>query len=59
VVRFAVEHPLIAAGIAGALLALGIGLVVFLATRIRRALRRWLESRSLEPPRPEEVPHPD
>jgi hypothetical protein len=58
VVRFAVEHPLIAAGIAGALLALGIGLVVFLATRIRRALRRWLESRSLEPPRPEEVPPP-
>jgi Domain of unknown function (DUF4126) len=41
VVRFAVENPLAAAGIAAALLALGIGLVVFLASRIRRGLRSW------------------
>jgi Domain of unknown function (DUF4126) len=53
VVRFAVENPLLAAGIAGVLLAIGIAIVIALATWIRRGLRRWLQSRSLEPPRPE------
>jgi hypothetical protein len=45
VVRFVVEYPLAAAGIAAALLALGIALVLFLATRIRRGLRNWRRSR--------------
>lgn len=39
-VAFALFHPVAAAGIAGALLAAGIAVVVFLWSRIRRYLRR-------------------
>jgi len=45
VVLLVVEHPVIAAVIAGVLLALGVALVVLIAKRIRRGLARWRERR--------------
>ncbi|MFD7430781.1 DUF4126 domain-containing protein [Streptomyces sp. NPDC059818] len=45
VVTFALFHPLIAAGIAGTLLLLGLLTVAFLASRIRRFLRRRAQRR--------------
>lgn len=45
-VAFALFHPVIAAGIAGTLLAAGVALVVFLFKRIRRAWRRRQERRA-------------
>jgi hypothetical protein len=45
VVTFAIFHPWIAAGIAAALLLLGIVILVFLASRIRRFLRRRAQRR--------------
>jgi uncharacterized protein DUF4126 len=45
-VAFALFHPVIAAAIAGTLLALGIALVVLLFKRIRRAWRRRQERRA-------------
>ncbi|WP_189098321.1 DUF4126 domain-containing protein [Streptomyces kronopolitis] len=44
-VAFALFHPVAAAGIAGALLAAGIAVVVFLWSRIRRYLRRRRQRR--------------
>jgi hypothetical protein len=51
VAYLAIEQPELAAAIALALLALGIGLVVLLWTRIRRALRRFEERSGRPPPR--------
>lgn len=48
-ISLAVVAPWVAAGIAGALLVLGGTLVVLLASRIRRALRRRRERRDLTP----------
>ncbi|MEU1467668.1 DUF4126 domain-containing protein [Streptomyces sp. NPDC005761] len=45
VVTFAIFHPWIAAGIAAALLLLGLVILVFLASRIRRFLRRRAQRR--------------
>ena len=48
VVRLAVDHPYIAAGIALTLIAIGVALVIALARRIRRAYRNyraWREGR--------------
>ncbi|MFD7715727.1 DUF4126 domain-containing protein [Streptomyces sp. NPDC059814] len=45
VVTFALFHPVIAAGIAGTLLLLGLLTVAFLASRIRRFLRRRAQRR--------------
>ncbi|MFD0020862.1 DUF4126 domain-containing protein [Streptomyces sp. NPDC058382] len=45
VVTFAIFHPWIAATIAGALLLLGLVILVFLASRIRRFLRRRAQRR--------------
>jgi hypothetical protein len=45
IVSFAVFHPLLAAVIAAVLLIAGVVLVAFLASRIRRALRRRRERR--------------
>ena len=41
VVAFAIEHPEIAAAIAGVLLALGLVLLYFIAKLVRRGWRRW------------------
>jgi hypothetical protein len=51
-VVLAVSHPWVAAGVAATLLVLGMTLVVFLATRIRRFLRRRRERRQqqVQPP---------
>ncbi|MFB7559100.1 DUF4126 domain-containing protein [Streptomyces brevispora] len=45
VVTFALFHPVIAAGIAGTLLLLGLVILAFLASRIRRFLRRRAQRR--------------
>lgn len=45
VILLVVEHPVIAAVIAGVLLLAGVALVVFIAKRIRRGLARWRERR--------------
>ncbi|MFF3175256.1 DUF4126 domain-containing protein [Streptomyces sp. NPDC057900] len=45
VVTFAIFHPWIAAGIAGTLLLLGLVILAFLASRIRRFLRRRAQRR--------------
>ncbi|MFI6946013.1 DUF4126 domain-containing protein [Streptomyces sp. NPDC050422] len=45
IVTFAVFHPWIAAGISAALLLLGLVILVFLASRIRRFLRRRAQRR--------------
>ena len=45
VILLVVEHPEIAAIIAAVLLVAGVALVVFIAKRIRRGLRRWRERR--------------
>ncbi|MGW0667470.1 DUF4126 domain-containing protein [Streptomyces sp. NPDC002746] len=45
VVTFAIFHPWIAATVAGTLLVLGLVVLVFLATRIRRFLRRRAQRR--------------
>lgn len=45
VVTFAIFHPWIAASIAAALLVLGLVILVFLASRIRRFLRRRAQRR--------------
>ncbi|MFJ2413910.1 DUF4126 domain-containing protein [Streptomyces brevispora] len=45
VVTFALFHPVIAAGIAGTLLLLGLVILAFLASRIRRFLRRRTQRR--------------
>ncbi|WP_405701417.1 DUF4126 domain-containing protein [Streptomyces sp. NBC_01383] len=45
VVTFALFHPVIAAGIAGTLLLLGLLILVFLASRVRRFLRRRAQRR--------------
>ncbi|ROQ69605.1 uncharacterized protein DUF4126 [Streptomyces sp. 840.1] len=45
VVTFAVFHPVIAAGIAGTLLLLGLLVLAFLASRIRRFMRRRAQRR--------------
>lgn len=45
VVTFAIFHPWIAAGIAGTLLVLGLVILIFLASRIRRFLRRRAQRR--------------
>lgn len=45
VVTFAIFHPVIAAGIAGTLLLLGLLILAFLASRIRRFLRRRAQRR--------------
>ena len=50
VVVLALHHPVEAAVIAVVLLALGVGLLVLLAARIRRALRRLREHRGRPPP---------
>ncbi len=50
VILLVVEHPEIAAAIAGVLLAMGVALVIFIATRIRRGLTRWRERRRGPPP---------
>lgn len=50
VVTFAMFHPWIAAGIAGTLLLLGLVIVVFLASRIRRFLRRRAQRREEKRP---------
>ena len=49
VVVLALQHPVEAAVIAVVLLAVGVGLLVFLASRIRRGLRR-LQGRGRPPP---------
>jgi Domain of unknown function (DUF4126) len=46
VVSFAVYHPVVAAGIAAVVLALGVVLFAFLFSRIRRAWRRRRETRA-------------
>ncbi|MYZ35056.1 DUF4126 domain-containing protein [Streptomyces sp. MnatMP-M17] len=46
IITFAVFHPVAAAVVAGALLALGLATVAFLATRIRRFLRRRAQRRA-------------
>ncbi|MFD8966296.1 DUF4126 domain-containing protein [Streptomyces sp. NPDC059568] len=46
IITFAVFHPVAAAVVAGALLVLGIATVAFLATRIRRFLRRRAQRRA-------------
>lgn len=45
VVTFALFHPVIAAGIAGTLLLIGLLILVFLASRVRRFLRRRAQRR--------------
>ncbi|WLQ43560.1 DUF4126 domain-containing protein [Streptomyces laculatispora] len=45
VVTFALFHPVIAAGIAGTLLLLGLLILAFLASRVRRFLRRRAQRR--------------
>lgn len=50
VILLVVEHPVIAAVIAGVLLLAGVALVVFIAKRIRRGLARWRERRRGPPP---------
>lgn len=50
VVTFAIFHPWIAAGIAGTLLLLGLVVLVFLASRIRRFLRRRAQRREEKRP---------
>src|SRR4051794_29563437 len=40
-VAFAVQHPRIAAGVAGVLLAVGLVLLFFIARLVRRGWRRW------------------
>ncbi|MFH8515970.1 DUF4126 domain-containing protein [Streptomyces gelaticus] len=45
IVTFAIFHPVVAAAIAGTLLVLGIVVVAFLASRIRRYLRRRAQRR--------------
>lgn len=45
IVTFAMFHPLPAAIIAATLLVLGLVILVFLASRIRRFLRRWAQRR--------------
>lgn len=45
IVTFAIFHPVVAAVIAGTLLLLGIVTVAFLASRIRRYLRRRAQRR--------------
>ena len=52
VVALTLEYPVPAAVIAALLLFAGIGLMVFLAGRIRRALRMLRERRGRPPPRP-------
>jgi hypothetical protein len=51
-----VEHPVVAAVIAGALLIAGTALVIFVARRVRRGLRRWLERRRGPPEDPDPPP---
>ncbi|MFD7895885.1 DUF4126 domain-containing protein [Streptomyces sp. NPDC059479] len=46
IITFAVFHPVAAAVVAGALLVLGLATVAFLATRIRRFLRRRAQRRA-------------
>lgn len=46
IVTFAIFHPLVAASIAGTLLLLGMVVLVFLASRIRRFLRRRAQRRA-------------
>jgi len=50
VILLVVEHPVIAAVIAGVLLLAGVALVVFIAKRVRRGLARWRERRRGPPP---------
>lgn len=45
IITFAIFHPWIAAGIAAVLLVLGLVILVFLASRIRRFLRRRAQRR--------------
>ena len=52
VILLVVEHPVIAAVIAGVLLVAGVALVIFIAKRIRRGLARWRERRR-GPPLPD------
>src|SRR4051812_27483489 len=46
-VAFAVQHPRAAAAVAGALLALGLVLLFFIARLVRRGWRRWKGRRTL------------
>ncbi|MFN2613083.1 MAG: DUF4126 domain-containing protein [Solirubrobacterales bacterium] len=58
VASLAVTHPLIAVSVVAVLLAIGITLVVFLATRIRRAIRRRRAGRHRGEDLPPEPPPP-
>ncbi|MFF1463650.1 DUF4126 domain-containing protein [Streptomyces sp. NPDC058330] len=50
VITFAVFHPVAAAVVAGTLLVLGVAVVLFLASRIRRFLRRRAQRRAQKRP---------
>ncbi|MFJ6460910.1 DUF4126 domain-containing protein [Streptomyces sp. NPDC091387] len=59
VVTFALFHPVIAAGIAGTLLLLGLLILAFLTSRIRRFLRRRAQRREERRPVSPVSPWPD